>query len=281
MNLSVISLLIIIIAPSIFNINTQLILLLSTVTIIGIPHGYFDFLIAKKLFNNYDNWLIKFIFMYTSLSFIYLLAWFMAPLISLGIFLIMSIYHFGIEESEDIENNSILLILYLGSVPIVGPILFHVNEVFYFFEILLNYTITYQYNFELLRYVYCLGLIVLLFLRAKKLLPLYGLLLINFIFLPPLLSFILYFCFHHSVRHYLHAMGDRNIFSSQINITKFAIIFLALTITFTSIVLLYMSGFSNLTFENIIIKYVFITLACLTLPHLLLNIIYENKVNQV
>jgi Brp/Blh family beta-carotene 15,15'-monooxygenase len=280
MNLSIISLLLMIIAPTILNINAQLILLLTTVTIIGIPHGYFDFLIAKKLFNNYDNWLVKFIFIYLSLSIIYLVAWFISPTAALAIFLIMSIYHFGIEETEDIENNNIILILYLGSVPIIVPILFHTNEVFYFFDILLNQSITYQSNFDLLKYSYCLGLIALLFFKVKKLIPLYGLLLINFIFLPPLLSFILYFCFHHSIRHYLHAMGDINIFSSHINVTKFAIIFLVLTILFTIIVLTYMSEFSNLTFENIIIKYIFITLACLTLPHLLLNIIYENELSQ-
>ena len=55
MNLSIISLLLMIIEPTILNINTQLILLLTTVTIIGIPHGYFDFLIAKKLFNQHNN----------------------------------------------------------------------------------------------------------------------------------------------------------------------------------------------------------------------------------
>jgi|TARA_X000000368_G_scaffold32527_1_gene24006 hypothetical protein len=72
-------------------------------------------------------------------------------------------------------------------------------------------------------------------------------------------------------------MGDSNIFSSQINVMKFATIFLVLTVVFTAAVLGYMTEFSNLTFEKIIIKYIFITLACLTLPHLLLNIIYENK----
>ena len=191
----------------------------------------------------------------------------------------MSIYHFGVEESEDIKDKNILLVLYLGSVPIVVPILFHTSEVYYFFDILLNQTITYQNDFDFIKYVYCVGLIGLLFLKVKKLLPLYGLLLINFIFLPPLLSFILYFCFHHSIRHYLHAMGDSNIFSSQVNVTKFAIIFLALTVVFTMTVLGYMSEFSNLTYEKIIVKYIFITLACLTLPHLLLNIVYENKLN--
>ena len=277
MNLSIISLLLMIIEPTILNINTQLILLLTTVTIIGIPHGYFDFLIAKKLFNQYNNWLAKFISTYTSLSLVYLLAWLISPAVALTIFLIMSIYHFGIEETEDIKNNNILLLLYLGSVPIIVPILFHTNEVYYFFDILLNQTITYQNNFDLIKYVYCFGLIGLLFLKVRKLIPLYGLLLINFIFLPPLMSFILYFCFHHSIRHYLHAMGDSNIFSSQINVIKFATIFLVLTVVFTVTVLGYMAEFSNLTFEKIIIKYIFITLACLTLPHLLLNIIYENK----
>ena len=279
MNLSIISLLLMIIEPTILNINTQLILLLTTVTIIGIPHGYFDFLIAKKLFNKYDNWLVKFIFIYTSLSLVYLLVWFTSPALALIIFLIMSIYHFGIEESEDIKNNNILLLLYLGSVPIVVPILFHTTEVFYFFDILLNETITYQNDLDFIKYAYCVGLIGLLFLKVKKLLPLYGLLLINFIFLPPLLSFILYFCFHHSIRHYLHAMGDSNIFSNQVNVTKFATIFLTLTVVFTMTVLGYMSEFSNLTYEKIIVKYIFITLACLTLPHLLLNIFYENKLN--
>jgi Brp/Blh family beta-carotene 15,15'-monooxygenase len=279
MNLSIISLLLMIIEPTILNINTQLILLLTTVTIIGIPHGYFDFLIAKKLFNKHENWLVKFIFVYTSLSLVYLLVWFISPALALIIFLIMSIYHFGVEESEDIKDNNILLVLYLGSVPIVVPILFHTAEVYYFFDILLNQTISYQNDFDFIKYVYCVGLIGLLFLKVKKLLPLYGLLLINFIFLPPLLSFILYFCFHHSIRHYLHAMGDSNIFSSQVNVTKFATIFLALTVVFTMTVLGYMSEFSNLTYEKIIVKYIFITLACLTLPHLLLNIVYENKLN--
>ena len=96
MNLSIISLLLMIIAPTILNMNTQLILLLTTVTIIGIPHGYFDFLIAKKIFNNYDNWLFKFIFIYLSLSLIYLVSWFTSPTVALATFLIMSIYHFGI-----------------------------------------------------------------------------------------------------------------------------------------------------------------------------------------
>ena len=109
MNLSIISLLLMIIEPTILNINTQLILLLTTVTIIGIPHGYFDFLIAKKLFNQHNNWLTKFISTYTSLSLIYFLAWLISPALALTIFLIMSIYHFGIEETEAVSYTHLTL----------------------------------------------------------------------------------------------------------------------------------------------------------------------------
>ena len=47
-NLSVLSWVITILAPSLVSINTQLILLVTTVTNHSIPHGYFDFLVAKN-----------------------------------------------------------------------------------------------------------------------------------------------------------------------------------------------------------------------------------------
>ena len=47
-NLSILSWVVIIIAPNLFSMGTQLLLLVTTVTVIGIPHGYFDFLVAKS-----------------------------------------------------------------------------------------------------------------------------------------------------------------------------------------------------------------------------------------
>jgi len=59
-NLSLIGWLLLIIMPDLYHLSIQLIILLGTVTIIGIPHGYFDFLIAKKLFSKHSHWLYKF-----------------------------------------------------------------------------------------------------------------------------------------------------------------------------------------------------------------------------
>ncbi|MBL6700528.1 MAG: Brp/Blh family beta-carotene 15,15'-dioxygenase [Gammaproteobacteria bacterium] len=264
-----------IILPELFAINIQLTLLLITVSIIGIPHGYFDFLIAKKLFNNYKLWLIKFIFSYLSISLIYLMGWLYYSEIALIFFLITSIYHFGIEETEEIEKKNYLLIFLLGSTPIFVPILFHTSEVFSFFSILLNYNFQPLFVLNELKYIYVI-LFLLFLINYKKLLFLYILLLINFIFLPPLISFILYFCFHHSLRHYLYSMSDSNIYPNSLNLGKLALFFIILTITFTVIAIILMLKLTTFTFQHVIIQYIFITLACLTLPHLILNIYYEN-----
>lgn len=274
-NLSVISWVCMIILPELFAINIQLTLLLITVSIIGIPHGYFDFLIAKKLFNNYKLWLIKFIFSYLSISLIYLMGWLYYSEIALIFFLIISIYHFGTEETEEIENKNYLLIFLLGGAPIFTPILFHTSEVFSFFSILLNYNFQPLFVLNELKYIYVI-LFLLFLINYKKLLFLYILLLINFIFLPPLISFILYFCFHHSLRHYLYSMSDSKIYPNSLNLRMPALFFIILTITFTVIAISLMLELTTYTFQYVIIKYIFITLACLTLPHLILNIYYEN-----
>ena len=274
-NLSVISWVCMIILPELFAINIQLTLLLITVSIIGIPHGYFDFLIAKKLFDNYKSWLIKFIFSYLSISLIYLMSWLYYSEIALIFFLIISTYHFGIEETEEIENKNYLLIFLLGGTPIFIPILFHTSEVFSFFSILLNYNFQPLFVLNELKYVYVI-LFLLFLINYKKLLFLYILLLINFIFLPPLISFILYFCFHHSLRHYLYSMSDPKIYPNSLNLRKPALFFIILTITFTVIAISLMFKLTTFTFQHVIIQYIFITLACLTLPHLILNIYYEN-----
>ena len=276
-NLSLIGWLFLIMMPDLFHLGIQLILLLVTVTIIGIPHGYFDFLIAKKLFSKYRYWLQKFIIIYLSISAAYLFIWVISPALALIAFLLMAIYHFGQEETEDNTDVSKLLLLSLGSVPVVAPVLFQTDEVFSLFNVLLNQEISYPKIYLEIKYLYIIFLAIIIFIKSKKIFPLYTLLMVNFIYLPPLISFILYFCFHHSIRHYLHSLSDSNLFPKQISIKNIIIFFLVLTVLFTAIAIYFLFVYSSFSLEEIVIKYIFITLACLTLPHLLLNIIYEHK----
>ena len=159
----------------------------------------------------------------------------------------------------------------LGGVPIFTPIIFQTEDVFNLFAILLNEEISNIAFTVLHQTMYIFVVLVVIFLYARRLLLLYVLLLINFIYLPPLLSFILYFCFHHSLRHYLDALIDSNLFEKKISLTKYVFFFLFLTISFTFITLFLLSSLAQISLESAIIKYIFITLACLTLPHLLLN----------
>ena len=276
-NLSVLSWVIIILAPSLVSINTQLILLVTTVTIIGIPHGYFDFLVAKKLYSNSDYWLSKFILVYTATSLLYLYVWIISPIFALIVFLLMAQYHFAVEESGNLDSRNIILMFILGGVPIFTPIIFQTDDVFSLFAILLNQEISDIVFSALHQTMYILSVLAVIFLYARRLSLLYVLLLINFIYLPPLLSFILYFCFHHSLRHYLDALIDSNLFEKKISLTKYVVFFLFLTIAFTFITLFMLSSLAQISLESAIIKYIFITLACLTLPHLLLNSIYEKR----
>ena len=276
-NLSVLSWVIIILAPSLVSINTQLILLVTTVTIIGIPHGYFDFLVAKKLYSNSDYWLSKFILVYTATSLLYLYVWVISPFFALILFLLMAQYHFAVEESGNLDFRNIILMFILGGVPIFTPIIFQTEDVFSLFAVLLNQEFSNVVFSALYQTMYVVAVLAVIFLYARRLSLLYALLLINFIYLPPLLSFILYFCFHHSLRHYLDALTDSNLFEKKIPLTKYVFFFLILTVTFTFITLLMLSSLGQMSLESAIIKYIFITLACLTLPHLLLNSIYEKK----
>ncbi len=278
-NLSLIGWVLLIMMPDIFQYGIQLTLLLATVTIIGIPHGYFDFLIAKKLFSGYRHWLEKFILTYLSMSVIYLFVWILSPILGLISFLFMAVYHFGQEETEDIKDRSKVLILTLGSVPVLSPMLFQTTEVFYLFNILLNQKLTYPEFPLILKLSYIFLITVILFMKAKKILPLYTLLIVNFIYLPPLISFILYFCFHHSLRHYLQSFSDSNLFPQLVSIKNISFFFLGLTIIFTIGTIYLLSTYSSFSLEEIVIKYTFISLACLTLPHLLLNIVYEHKLS--
>ncbi len=279
-NLSVLSWVIIILAPGLVSINTQLILLVTTVTIIGIPHGYFDFLVAKKLYSKSDYWLSKFILVYTATSLLYLYVWVISPIFALIVFLLMAQYHFAVEESGNLDSRNIVLMFILGGVPIFTPIIFQTTHVFSLFGVLLNQELSDIVFSALDQTMYILTVLAVIFLYARRLLLVYVLLLINFIYLPPLLSFILYFCFHHSLRHYLDALIDSNLFEKKISLTKYVFLFLVLTIAFTVIILFLLSSFAKISLESAIIKYIFITLACLTLPHLLLNSIYEKNIQQ-
>ena len=133
---------------------------------------------------------------------------------ALIVFLLMAQYHFAVEESGNLDSRNIILMFILGSANFY-PIIFQTDDVFSLFAILLNQEISDIVFSALHQTMYILTVLAVIFLYARRLSLLYVLLLINFIYLPPILSFILYFCFHHSLRHYLDALIDSNLFEKD------------------------------------------------------------------
>ena len=275
--LSFISIIIVLINPSILTYYFQYYLLLISVAIIGIPHGFFDYSIAEKLFKNRNHWIYYFTISYIFLSLVYLFFWIQFPLVSLIFFLVISIIHFGIEELHHIDYKDMkaFQIIMIGSMPIFLPILFHSSDVFYIFNQLIEIHISNVEIHTYIYYLYFLLLVIALYLNGLKRAWVYLILIFNFILLPPLVSFILYFCFHHSIRHYIHSIYFENLIPKKYTINQYLKNIVIASVLFTTFILILLQTYGEYSFDIIIVKYVFILLACLTLPHLILNIYYD------
>ena len=122
-------------------------------------------------------------------------------------------------------------------------------------------------------------LFIALYLNGLKQVWAYLILIFNFILLPPLLSFILFFCFHHSIRHYIHSIYHESLVPKKYTINQYLKNIVLASVLFTVLMLIFLRVYGDHSFDIIIVKYVFILLACLTLPHLILNIYYDIRKN--
>ena len=104
-----------------------------------------------------------------------------------------------------------------------------------------------------------------------------SILILNFVF-SPLIAFTIYFCFLHSIRHIISISFelDKNSFSNGVKI--FVRKALPLTIVTALLYLLAVVYLSNsYGLNNVIIQVIFIGLASLTFPHILLEYLIEKN----
>ena len=78
--LSIFFTIIALVSPFVLTYYFQYYLLLIAVSFIGLPHGFFDYSIAERLFSYKKNWIYYFTISYIFLSLIYLFFWFEYPL---------------------------------------------------------------------------------------------------------------------------------------------------------------------------------------------------------
>jgi len=268
------------------NLDMQIYLLFFLVSVIGLPHGFFDFSIGKIIFNKHiKTWALYFIAIYLLIAILYFISWIIIPGISLILFLFLATYHFGFEDHNYLNKKGTVYlninIFVKGSIVVFTPILFHFNEVNHLFAILTGSSfIGIEFNIIQKFFFIILSLFHILFEKNKnKLYKIEGLLcFFNFVLLPPLLSFILYFCFMHSVRHFIESIYISNLRPKNFTTKSFLILIVACSFIFSLFSVTFISSTYAISLNDTIIKYIFIILACLTLPHMIFNMWpYENK----
>ena len=257
---------------------------------VGISHGSLDNLKGKKLLKIFKiKEIEKFYISYICLAVFVVVLWMLLPNFLLIIFLLVASYHFGKEDTvfkSDISGpKKDVLFLLKGSSIITAPLLFNydkTNEIF----LILNFSLFSEFTLskEFLLSSIFVGLLSGLMLSKFKniddstlsLMDFSSIILLNY-FLNPILAFTIYFCFLHSIRHSLTL-----IFELDKNFGTGLSIFLkkALPLTLITAVLYLLSIYSlNNFFElnNAIYKVIFIGLASLTFPHILLEYLIEKN----
>ena len=282
-----------------FKINTFTIspfICLLLILSIGISHGSLDNFKGRKLFQilKIDNFSI-FYFGYILIALIVIFLWILIPYVSLIIFLMVASYHFGKEDTQflTIENSYYNQFLFFlkGSLIVFAPMYFHFDETISIFRLLLIENETFykfldliESNRVLLYFVILSTLAnILLFTKNFELkkftifLDYFSILIINYYF-SPLVAFTIYFCFLHSIRHSISLMSelDENNLNNGFKIfIKKALPLTIITAIFCVIGLYLLNNTYN--FNSSILKIIFIGLASLTFPHILLEYLIEKN----
>ena len=253
------------------------------ISTIGVSHGALDHEKGKKIIKLFKLKKIELFYLaYVSLSLIIILLWSIAPIITLIIFLIVASYHFGKEDSVfgKIKYNhfSNILFFFKGSIIVLAPLYFSQEETFEIFKIL-------NVNIKTINQDFLLALILLSlfsnFLLKKNILihsiDTLSIIIINWAF-SPLVAFTIYFCFLHSIRHSFSLIYEIN----KNNFKKGSDLFIkkALPLTMLTGLLFLISLYvlnNYFLLNSAILKVIFIGLASLTFPHILLEYLLEKN----
>ncbi len=278
------------------NSNISPVVCLSLILIIGVSHGALDHEKGKKLLQSLKIYnMFAFYFSYTLFAIIIVIFWILFPTVTLIVFLIIASFHFGKEDTEFLidENSYINQFLFFlkGSLIILAPLFFHFNETVSIFRLLLienetfysSLSIIEENNFLHIGIIISTISSILLFVKKFELkkfaifLDYFSIIIINYYF-TPLIAFTIYFCFLHSVRHsisLIFELDQENLFQGFLIFIKKALPLTTLTTIICLVGLFFLNN--NYDFDSAILKMIFIGLASLTFPHILLEYLIEKN----
>ena len=278
------------------NLIISPVICLFLILTIGISHGSLDHIKGKKLLKLLKiNNIYLFFLTYILIGLIVIFLWLIFPEISLIIFLLIASYHFGKEDTEFLSNkkmvsNQILFFL-KGILIIIAPLHFHFEETINIFKMLFveneKFYIFLDFieNKKILSILFLISASSSIFLFIKNFsfisfsifFDFFSILILNY-YLSPIVAFTFYFCFLHSIRHSFSLIFQLDSSNFKNGFLIFLKKILPLTILTGAIYLFALFYLNNsYEFNDAILKVIFIGLASLTFPHILLEYLLEKN----
>ena len=256
------------------------------ISIVGVSHGSLDHIKGYELMKFYkinNRYLFYPIYIFCCL--LVILFWKMFPFISLILFLSIASYHFGKEDScvGGLVKKKFISIFYLlkGSLVVIAPLLFHTEETLQIFQILsVDLLLPHENYLLVILFISFIANLIIMNLSNNGVFFLADwvtILTLN-IFFSPLVAFTIYFCFLHSVRHSFGLIYEMDKKNFKTGFYKF--IKKALPLTVITAILFIVSVYMLTNYyvlDDAILKVIFIGLASLTFPHILLEYLIEKN----
>ena len=226
----------------------------------------------------------------------------MFPTSTLVVFLLVACYHFGKEDTAFLLKKDKLLkhfginnFVYFskGLLVIVAPLYFHNEETLSIFKLLgadnlfllkFQNDLMWEYH-KILGWISIIGYIIFFHLnfedggnKAAHCFDFIPIIIFNSV-LTPLLAFTVYFCFIHSFKHavsLINSLDDKNFKKGTRKFIKKAIPLTTTTALIFIIGVLFLTN-ESYVLEDAILKVIFIGLASLTFPHILLEYLLEKN----
>lgn len=265
------------------NILNQLFIFFIPIIWPGIAHGSLDILTATRKKLIIDSF-TKFIFLilYLMIPLVFFFIWQIYPNYVFTVFLILSLMHFGISDKLKSKNLMVANEILLRSFIIISlPIVLHNEqtlEIFYFLNISEDYGFFLTEVFQYL--VYTIIPLLILYTSNSLIKKEYGhlidiiTLLFCFFYFEPLLSFLIYFCFLHSVRHLVNEKKLLKLTNKKLLLNTIPMTLIVLSLL---VFLIFIYFYIPNSIKTLFVNNVIISLFCLTISHVILINFIKDK----
>lgn len=234
---------------------------------LGIPHGAFDTVYAQRAYpiRSVGGWLI-FSGLYLGAAAAVVGLWWLLPAVFLTGFLLVSAFHFS---GDPISDTPALFRLWYGGAIIVLPALLHEREV----AVLFGYLVPGDFSVQSAAFLnglaapWLVGLILSAAMNFRHDLPtsveIVSMALLMVV-AAPLTGFTVFFCAMHSARHAVRTQK----FAAQMSLWWTVKQAIPPMVMFSLIVALSWNTVVVIPFDAAIVRFLFVSLAALTVPHM-------------